>query len=279
MPRIVRFLLPLAAVAAAATFLWFRENPEQPPQPTETPMAYRLDIEKLRGGLLLSGHAANTEHLAELRALAGSKSNVVRVDVTAIDGAPAHWESTTLGALRVVLASESGRAAVSADKIVVQIAGLAAPESTAQLAALSAGLPHDVKLVNQSIQVHPHDSQELCRHASAQFSHGPINFLESTDEFRPSAYPVMQRIAALAHACNTLAIEIVGHTDSSGNEPTNRLLSVTRAEAVADWLRNAGVSVARMTVRGEGSSQPLVSNRTRYGRSLNRRIDVRFVAD
>lgn len=69
-------------------------------------------------------------------------------------------------------------------------------------------------------------------------------------------------------------VEVGGHTDSSGPEDYNMKLSQRRAEAVRQYLVQAGVDLSRLTVRGYGESQPISSNETVLGRSDNRRTEL-----
>jgi len=70
-------------------------------------------------------------------------------------------------------------------------------------------------------------------------------------------------------------VAIEGHTDSKGSRSANLKLSEKRAEAVKDYLvANQSVSEDKATVKGKGFSQPIASNRTKAGRSQNRRVDV-----
>lgn len=66
---------------------------------------------------------------------------------------------------------------------------------------------------------------------------------------------------------------IVGHTDSTGTEAHNQLLSTKRAQAVADYLTALGVDV-KMTILGQGASQPKATNDTPAGRAQNRRVEI-----
>lgn len=116
----------------------------------------------------------------------------------------------------------------------------------------------------------------LCEREFATFRNGPVNFFESTTEMRPSAFPVLDRVVALADACREARLSITGHSDSSGAEALNRELSLARARAVAAWLARRGIDEGRMLVAGAGSSAPVATNATRYGRSLNRRIEIDF---
>ncbi|MFT3825079.1 MAG: OmpA family protein [Chitinophagaceae bacterium] len=74
-------------------------------------------------------------------------------------------------------------------------------------------------------------------------------------------------------------IEIQGHTDSKGSDSYNQTLSEKRAGSVASYIRNRGVSSARVTTKGYGESAPVASNDTEDGRSQNRRVNFLITAN
>ena len=57
-----------------------------------------------------------------------------------------------------------------------------------------------------------------------------------------------------------LKIELGGHTDSRGDFEENRLLSEQRAKAVCDYLIKNGIAKERLSFKGYGSSEPIVSD-------------------
>ena len=71
-------------------------------------------------------------------------------------------------------------------------------------------------------------------------------------------------------------IEIGGHTDKTGNEAYNLLLSLNRAKSVGDFLKRAGISVERVKEMGYGSKMPLNANNSDENRQLNRRIEFKI---
>lgn len=74
-------------------------------------------------------------------------------------------------------------------------------------------------------------------------------------------------------------VDIYGHTDSTGNDGINIPLSNSRAQSVATYLRQCGISDAQMkNVEGYGSSQPVADNSTASGRQLNRRVEIYLYA-
>ncbi len=69
---------------------------------------------------------------------------------------------------------------------------------------------------------------------------------------------------------DNLKIEISGHTDKSGTEEYNNLLSSNRAKSVYDYLLNKDQNLDNLTFRGYGSSQPIEKD---YDGYKNRRIE------
>ncbi|MDQ7001234.1 MAG: OmpA family protein, partial [Ghiorsea sp.] len=70
------------------------------------------------------------------------------------------------------------------------------------------------------------------------------------------------------------SVLIVGHSDSSGNMYANRRLSVQRAKTVANIFVKAGFSPTEIFFQGVGEYEPIQSNKTKFGRAANRRIEV-----
>lgn len=73
-------------------------------------------------------------------------------------------------------------------------------------------------------------------------------------------------------------IVVSGHTDGTGNPKLNHTLSLKRAEAVRNWMRDTGdVPESCFAVQGYGESRPIATNDTSDGRALNRRVEISLV--
>ncbi len=86
-----------------------------------------------------------------------------------------------------------------------------------------------------------------------------------------------RELAEVANILNTYPqskIHITGHTDSTGSDAYNQVLSERRAQSVANELERQGVNPSQITMTGEGESNPIADNATAEGRSLNRRVEV-----
>jgi OOP family OmpA-OmpF porin len=70
---------------------------------------------------------------------------------------------------------------------------------------------------------------------------------------------------------------IEGHTDSTGSDSLNMRLSKERANAVRDYLIKKGFPAGNLTAEGYGETRPVDTNKTRAGRALNRRVEIKVV--
>jgi OmpA-OmpF porin, OOP family len=76
---------------------------------------------------------------------------------------------------------------------------------------------------------------------------------------------------------NLEVIIAVGHTDSDGSDASNQALSVRRSEAVKAYLTSKGVEKNRVYTEGKGEKQPVADNKTKDGKSKNRRVEIEVV--
>ncbi|MFB1001047.1 MAG: OmpA family protein [Pseudomonadales bacterium] len=67
-----------------------------------------------------------------------------------------------------------------------------------------------------------------------------------------------------------------GYTDDLRSGSYNSQLSQKRAEAVAAYLVDKGISAEQVTTRFHGERFPVASNKTAEGRSTNRRVTIRL---
>ncbi|MCA1966182.1 MAG: OmpA family protein [Flavobacterium sp.] len=74
-------------------------------------------------------------------------------------------------------------------------------------------------------------------------------------------------------------IKIYGFTDSKGSDDYNLNLSSQRATAVKNYLATKGLVSSRFTVVGMGEAEPIATNDTDAGRSLNRRVEFAIIAN
>lgn len=74
-------------------------------------------------------------------------------------------------------------------------------------------------------------------------------------------------------------ILLVGHTDDIGSSALNADLSERRAKAVAKIFEERGISKEQLFFQGVGETLPMADNRTKEGRTKNRRVEIIDLAD
>lgn len=236
-----------------------------------------FEVSLRRGILTLTGNTVSGRHEEQLRQDAATHfpGVTLRANFRPLGVAPDWWDRATSELLATLSTIQSPTARLLSDQLYVS--GVVANESVAELRlqALRRTLPDsatfDFRLESVATNT---TAREMCARQFAVFEAGPVSFEESGTELRSSAYPTLDRVITLADACRESTVSITGHTDSSGDETWNQQLSLKRARAVADFLVAMGIDLERMTVAGAGSSLPVASNATRYGRGQNRRIDI-----
>jgi outer membrane protein OmpA-like peptidoglycan-associated protein len=91
-----------------------------------------------------------------------------------------------------------------------------------------------------------------------------------------STYELL-KLVKLLNENTALKLEISGHTDNTGDEAANKILSEQRAKAVVQFLVSKGVGGHRLVAKGYGSAQPIADNATEVGRQQNRRTEFKIL--
>ncbi len=104
-----------------------------------------------------------------------------------------------------------------------------------------------------------------------------IEFATGKSEILPESFAPLNQLLGLMGKYPGTKISIQGHTDNQGDSLANEKLSVSRANAVRDWLSSHGVSSTRLETRGYGQTRPITTNSTDQGRETNRRIEFIIV--
>lgn len=106
-----------------------------------------------------------------------------------------------------------------------------------------------------------------------------ILFAFNSSTLNTNAKMALSRFAQILKQNPTMDIAIYGYTDNIGTEAANQKVSTNRADAVADFLMNQGVSATQFKyVLGKGWSDPVASNDTEAGRAQNRRVEIYMYA-
>ncbi len=97
------------------------------------------------------------------------------------------------------------------------------------------------------------------------------------DILNADAKAQLDELAKQATTSDRFVIEVQGFTDKSGPAEYNNALSERRAQAVARYLANQyNIPVRSITMLGQGYAQPVADDKTREGRKMNRRVEVKL---
>ncbi len=98
-----------------------------------------------------------------------------------------------------------------------------------------------------------------------------INFRSGSAYIAANSFPIMDAIVEVLGPCDTIQLEIQGHTDLIGNDEINYSISQARADAVKAMLVERGLKASHITAKGYGASQPIENARTALANQKNRR--------
>jgi OOP family OmpA-OmpF porin len=94
---------------------------------------------------------------------------------------------------------------------------------------------------------------------------------------KPEGKAKLDDLVGKVKGINLEVVIAVGHTDATGADAYNQKLSVRRSEAVKAYLVSKGIEKNRVYTEGKGEAQPVADNKTREGRSKNRRVEIEVV--
>jgi len=94
---------------------------------------------------------------------------------------------------------------------------------------------------------------------------------------KSESFPELNRIVTLMKEKNTMTVEISGHTDATGPEGYNLLLSEQRAKSVSKYLSDKGIDSGRISTTFFGETKPVETNDTKEGRKKNRRVEFKII--
>lgn len=101
-----------------------------------------------------------------------------------------------------------------------------------------------------------------------------ITFEVDKSDLKPNFVEILGSVSLVLKEYKSTMIEVAGHTDSTGSESYNQLLSQQRAHSVSNVLVRDGVEGVRIDTVGYGESRPIASNSSAAGRQQNRRVEL-----
>jgi OOP family OmpA-OmpF porin len=106
-----------------------------------------------------------------------------------------------------------------------------------------------------------------------------IFFDVDKDTIKPASKKTLDNAVKVLKDFADVKVEISGHTDSDGDRDHNVDLSRRRAESVKKYLVDKGIDSQRLQTRGAGPDEPIADNKTKKGKSQNRRIEFKLLGE
>jgi len=104
-----------------------------------------------------------------------------------------------------------------------------------------------------------------------------ITFAVNSADLNAQFFSALEGVSMVLKEYEKTVVEVAGHTDSTGSEQSNQVLSERRAQSVASYLSTHGVKSQRLITIGAGEGHPVASNDTEQGRAANRRVELTIV--
>lgn len=108
-------------------------------------------------------------------------------------------------------------------------------------------------------------------------SNRTIEFESGSATLTPRGRVILDEMLVVIKELGAPRLQLIGHTDSSGDRLANIGLSLARAGSVRSYLIDHGVPAESLAAVGSGPDHPVAANDTADGRARNRRIEFRLV--
>lgn len=122
---------------------------------------------------------------------------------------------------------------------------------------------------NEPVKI-PIRAQHIPSFKSVYFDHDKY-------ELTPKAIDILNKTADTLKAYPAIHVEVLGHTDSNGDDSYNWTLAINRSGAVIRYLEQKGIERTRFAFKGFGETKPVNTNTTDEGRANNRRVEFQVI--
>ncbi|MCJ8208313.1 OmpA family protein [Mucilaginibacter sp. RS28] len=101
-----------------------------------------------------------------------------------------------------------------------------------------------------------------------------IQFDFNSSVLRTDAIQYLDHVAGEMRKDASVTFKLNGYASLEGTAEHNMILSADRANAVNQYLTDAGIDGSRLSTKGYGVKHPIASNATEAGREKNRRVEI-----
>jgi OmpA-OmpF porin, OOP family len=241
---------------------------------------YLFSAKKRNGVLTLTGYVQDEQAHEEILAAVRRQF----FDATLVDklgyrqGGPQEFVAAVAAMLEQLSRLASGTGAVSDTKVSLKGEALYAKAASEIPAALSGNVPKGYSAA-ATLGVEPRAARvaaEACQPLLAPIlDRGSILFDLGEATIQTDSAAALDHLVAIAMRCPDAHIEVSGPTDPVSDTQANIELSKRRAQAVANYLVEAGIDSGRLEAVGYGKVEPIASNDVTQSGAQSLRIEFR----
>lgn len=244
---------------------------------------YRFVAARQPDAVMLDGYVTSKEEREAIVEAVRGRFGTLRLEDKLVyaSGAPDGFAQAATAAVEAVSRLAGGRSEISDSTINISGAAYYPAAAGAVVDSVGEAMPagFDVALsimVRQPAQpVAPLRCRDLLQKA---LTVGRIEFDGGSSEVSSDSYGLLDRVAATIERCPEATVEVGAHTDADGSTANNEKLSQARADAIVEFLVDAGIERERLTATGYGEAKPIADNETEAGKAANRRIEFVLAA-
>lgn len=243
---------------------------------------YRFFASRSGKTVTVGGHVPDEAARRAILAVVQRKFGAAAItgDFAYAAGAPEDYVVAVAGAVQALSRVAGGRVEVSDTDVSIDGFAYHARAARGIEVALADALPEGFRASAVSVstrQTGQPVAPEACgRLLQATLRTGQVGFDDDGSAISIDSFGLVDRIAATLARCPAVGVEVGAHTDSDGSASRNRERTQARAEAIVDYLVDAGIRRERLNAVGYGEDNPIADNGTDAGKAANRRIEFRL---
>ncbi|WP_044208318.1 OmpA family protein [Flammeovirga sp. OC4] len=104
-----------------------------------------------------------------------------------------------------------------------------------------------------------------------------IFFDTNSSKIKKASINELENVLSFLKVNSNIVVQIEGYTDNTGDYDINMMLSQKRADAIVNYLIEAGIAKERLVSKGFGEENPVADNKTDEGKAQNRRTEFKVI--
>ncbi len=194
------------------------------------------------------------------------------------DKNPNNWFLATKYSLRLLKNLQSGSLSIVGENVSLEGKSIDEKSSWSKIKdkkklPSNFNIKENVKFKKVVKKISKKEKSYNCKNLSKDLNKLNIQYKTGSALLKKDSIDVLRSMIGPLKQCSKLKVWVVGHTDNSGDQKTNKELSLVRSRTAIYYLVDGGINKKRFEAIGAGSERPIASNKTQAGKAKNRRIE------